>query len=318
MKSLPKNPMSSRVRALRGIALTLSTSCAVLLLASAASAQVSGALPGKTKAVTAQTAAVAGSAAPARAATPSAPRGEHEGITVHGRWVIEVRNPDGTVTARREFENSLQASGTTQLINLLTGNDVAGTWTVLLNGSGNQPSGGSGNPGTSGTASGPCLPIKYSINGVKESGGPSTGGECIITVPPNSSGQGDYWSIACANDISGDSPEPCSLNLVVASTGSGITLTGTVPVTSAAPGTVNDVETALEVCANDSSNAVPPANCAAALTSAGTVRTDIPLESSVAFTPEFFTRAIFGLIGVTPITVNPGQTIAVSVTLSFQ
>jgi len=33
--------------------------------------------------------------------------GSHEGITVHGHWTIEVRNPDGTLVRHVEFENSL-------------------------------------------------------------------------------------------------------------------------------------------------------------------------------------------------------------------
>jgi len=33
--------------------------------------------------------------------------GSHEGITVHGHWTIEVRNPDGSLVRRVEFENSL-------------------------------------------------------------------------------------------------------------------------------------------------------------------------------------------------------------------
>jgi len=37
--------------------------------------------------------------------------GFNEGITVHGDWVIEVRNPDGSVAERREFQNELSAGG---------------------------------------------------------------------------------------------------------------------------------------------------------------------------------------------------------------
>ncbi|HEY6273708.1 MAG TPA: hypothetical protein VIX19_17145 [Terriglobales bacterium] len=33
--------------------------------------------------------------------------GAHEGITVHGHWTIEVRNPDGSLVRHIEFENSL-------------------------------------------------------------------------------------------------------------------------------------------------------------------------------------------------------------------
>ncbi len=33
--------------------------------------------------------------------------GVAEGIKVHGHWIIEVRNPDGTLVTRREFDNRL-------------------------------------------------------------------------------------------------------------------------------------------------------------------------------------------------------------------
>lgn len=33
--------------------------------------------------------------------------GKHEGIKVHGHWTIEVRDPNGTLVTHREFENSL-------------------------------------------------------------------------------------------------------------------------------------------------------------------------------------------------------------------
>jgi hypothetical protein len=39
--------------------------------------------------------------------------GSHEGITVHGHWTIEVRNPDGSLARRVEFENSLDPGFTT-------------------------------------------------------------------------------------------------------------------------------------------------------------------------------------------------------------
>jgi hypothetical protein len=34
-----------------------------------------------------------------------------EGIKVHGRWTIDVRNPDGTLASRHEFNNSLVPGG---------------------------------------------------------------------------------------------------------------------------------------------------------------------------------------------------------------
>jgi len=39
-----------------------------------------------------------------------ATKGQSEGIRVHGHWVIEVKNPDGSLAKRVEFENSLVTS----------------------------------------------------------------------------------------------------------------------------------------------------------------------------------------------------------------
>ena len=65
---------------------------------------------------------------------PGKPGGE--GIKVHGHWVMEVKNPDGTVAERREFNNSLvtldgdSISGDQLLAGLLSGNLVAGAPTI--------------------------------------------------------------------------------------------------------------------------------------------------------------------------------------------
>jgi hypothetical protein len=58
--------------------------------------------------------------------------GNHEGITVHGWWTIVVKNPDGTVAARREFENSLMPYGAELLPALLGRTAVPGAWQMVL------------------------------------------------------------------------------------------------------------------------------------------------------------------------------------------
>jgi len=54
-----------------------------------------------------------------------------EGIQVHGHWTIEVRNPDGSVAERRQFQNALVGD------NVLNGLLVGGwsdprDWAILL------------------------------------------------------------------------------------------------------------------------------------------------------------------------------------------
>jgi len=39
--------------------------------------------------------------------------GKNEGIKVHGHWVLEIKNPDGSLASRHEFENSLVPGGYT-------------------------------------------------------------------------------------------------------------------------------------------------------------------------------------------------------------
>lgn len=79
---------------------------------------------------------------PAAMARESA-QGPREGIVVHGNWVLEVRNPDGTLAERRAFENGL-ASGGDQGADLLAqflGRQRAiGPWAVyLINPTGTAP-----------------------------------------------------------------------------------------------------------------------------------------------------------------------------------
>jgi hypothetical protein len=68
---------------------------------------------------------------PAKAAQSHA-NGKTEGIEVHGHWMIEVRNPDGTVVTHREFENSLVSSGRLVLASVLGRQNTAGAWALFL------------------------------------------------------------------------------------------------------------------------------------------------------------------------------------------
>ncbi|HET6959298.1 MAG TPA: hypothetical protein VFI56_22055 [Vicinamibacterales bacterium] len=69
-----------------------------------------------------QPAAIAGAGAP------------QEGITVHGHWVVDIRNPDGTLASHLDFENALTPSGAQTVAGLLSRQYGAGTWMVILYG----------------------------------------------------------------------------------------------------------------------------------------------------------------------------------------
>ena len=65
-----------------------------------------------------------------------------EGITVHGHWVIEVRDPDGRLVSRREFENALASGGSNLLVGFLMRSNSLGLWEVRATSS-NSPCPGS-------------------------------------------------------------------------------------------------------------------------------------------------------------------------------
>lgn len=56
--------------------------------------------------------------------------GTSEGITVHGHWVIEVREPDGALVSRHEFDNALGYGGAETLAELLARDVSMGWWQI--------------------------------------------------------------------------------------------------------------------------------------------------------------------------------------------
>lgn len=86
----------------------------------------------------AQSAPAAKPAAPAAqkpAPAPSRANGLNTGITVHGHWVIEVKNPDGSLVRHVEFENSLVpggGNGANFLSSILSRSITLGSWRVVL------------------------------------------------------------------------------------------------------------------------------------------------------------------------------------------
>jgi hypothetical protein len=63
-------------------------------------------------------------------AASAQPAGPVEGIEVHGHWTIEVRDPDGTLVERREFDNALASNGERFLTQLLARSQSLGNWQV--------------------------------------------------------------------------------------------------------------------------------------------------------------------------------------------
>ncbi|MDP3062926.1 MAG: hypothetical protein Q8O40_06925 [Chloroflexota bacterium] len=89
-----------------------------------------------TSSAAAQSSSAGPTAAPAAQEPEVAPPGgPSEGIKVHGEWTIEVREPDGALVSRTEFENALTYSGKTTLAWFLSRQWAVGQWFVRIEGS---------------------------------------------------------------------------------------------------------------------------------------------------------------------------------------
>jgi hypothetical protein len=99
------------------------------------------------KVATVNTAPATPAATPKSAADPAAPAKAAEaakpgsgGIKIHGHWVLEVKNPDGKLVERREFDNSLVtyngednfSTGDQGMTALLSGNATPGDPAIVL------------------------------------------------------------------------------------------------------------------------------------------------------------------------------------------
>ena len=73
-----------------------------------------------------------GSKPAARADNAPATGGQSEGIKVHGRWIIDIQNPDGSLASHHEFENALQSFGGLRLAEMLARQKVPGVWNIGL------------------------------------------------------------------------------------------------------------------------------------------------------------------------------------------
>ncbi len=220
--------------------------------------------------------------APAPQAEKPPAKGQHEGITVHGYWIIDIQNPDGKVTTHREFENSL--IGTEIAPDLIFGMMTPLGWMVQLDG------------GTGAQSSSPCGTVR-----------------CFLFE--SSPGSAKYISTGAGGDCGAGPNCPTvltrtpALGALVPGGSPIVSLQATFPAPSA--GYVGNVATNLVGCISSAATTsntpglspISPADC-----TAGNYPT-----SGV----DFF-RAVFTGTAVSPvIQVASGQTVSVTVQLSF-
>ena len=265
-------------------------------------------------------AALPASSRPARSpATRPAAGGLRTGIRVHGRWTIVVRNPNGTVAAKREFENTLQLDGVNALPMLLGGVATPGAWGVYA--------------GTSTSPSGPCgssflVPIS--------TGGSATTiiGACVSVEASGAYFVGGIGLQGCAGM---NGVYPCSPNLkaavvdmsrVTLSNGNGtfplaaLQLQGALAVTAGGP--LDSVGTFLVLCENSANGAfgvTDPASLTAAANlspgecESGALVTNSNVLEGSSGVAQFLVTATSVPGG--PITTVAGQTVQVTVQISF-
>ncbi len=289
----------ARFRPLPG--LLLAAAGALALLASPLPAQVRTPTPTPTPTPTLKPVA----AAPA---LPARPPGMSANVHVHGHWTIVVRNKDGSVAARREFENSLQFAGSALLPIVLGGYGTPGNWTILLSGASN-------------TDPGPCSISSTAVPG--PNGGIPMYNACWISTA----------SICSLGGLLNN----CSPGLAVSLINSGsfgfnssiydyvnLQLTGLATMTEATQGTIDNVATALVLCNSStgslSTDTQPLSNLASLSTATPGACTIGGAPSVLRPGPgaagDFWTFTSTAVPGG-PISVLPQQTVQVTVVISF-
>lgn len=212
-------------------------------------------------------------------ATRQSADGPHEGIKVHGHWVIEVKNPDGRVTARREFENKLEGlEGAQVIMNVLSGEAVKGQWMIAL------PV--------------PCSSASFCVLG--EGGDPAP--QSVPIATDLTSAFGGAASLDCQSAPSG----ACAQTLVLTINNPIGTLVLTGSVVAGNSGSIGAVETANQECYG-SINLKGQISSPPGFTVA-------QCEQFVPSDVQYFTGTT-----LTPAqSFSAGQTITVTVTISFQ
>jgi hypothetical protein len=232
-----------------------------------------------------------------------------EGIKVHGHWVLQVKNADGTLGERREFDNSLVtsgyvASGDQILAALLSGNAVAGDPGILL---------------IQTSSAFPSDPSKYCVNS-------GQGIQCYMITTATSPITNTFILFNMTAIVS---PSQNVLNTVVYfSPNVSWVLSGNFTVPSGLT-SISAVQTILPLCASASSqlatNFGAGANKLSFTGSSGDLSGDlapkgcagnVTLTSTDSLNPAIFTSTQIPTSPL-PVSATAGQIIQVTVTISF-
>jgi len=230
-----------------------------------------------------------------------------DGIQVSGYWKIDVRNPDGKLVKHVEFENSLnQSTGSYLLTDLLQGAFPAEGPTIILSGAGLNSSGAYG---FGQTVQGTAFDVPFDYISLQPNG--ICGYDCLISQTGSvaqsncsalaTDGLFNYSSATCVPGLSVSGVVGSSLPigpLNPTSIGSNNQLTLTAQVTATQTANVGGVGTMFTIQWTGIL-AFPGYNS----------------NSNLNFAA--FPLMLTGYVLPTPVTVQQGQVVNVSVTLSF-
>ena len=245
-------------------------------------------------------------AVPARSAAhaeekelPKPQKPEGEGVRVHGHWVIDVRNPDGTLVEHRDFQNALTTGGAAGLTAYSTGDQIL---VALLSGNG--------------VASPPVIGFIQGQNGVATLNGVGDPTKFCIT---------NIAGVTCAawgaaNTLFSTAILGLNLTTNFSPTASWV-LSGnyTVP---AGLTSIDAVETFMALCMGPNLSAITSAIKGTAGEDTGTTTP----AACPTTTPTSTSNLLFGALTYTivnnagvsqPLAVTPGQVLTVIVTISF-
>jgi hypothetical protein len=293
----------------------------LLALAPAAVAQHSAAAQNAQAASAAQQATVpaakpaAKSVAAEETSAPNTPG--NQGIRVHGHWVLQVKNPDGTLGERREFDNSLVSS--TFSLGMINGGQLL---TLLI--SGNAVAGDPGiafiTPNAVGMPTAPTEPC--SVVAAEQRNGP---GSCFGFTTANSPLLNNAAHTA-------ESPTGAHSQLVFSQTGLAVAVNYSPSISWVLSGNYNVpagltsiayVQTYLPVCLSNPLPSFYVSSGDAYVVSSSSNRSGNIAPASCDNTASTAVNAVFTSTAVssggvaTPLTVTTGQLIAISVTITF-
>jgi hypothetical protein len=287
----------------------------------------SNATPNSIPAATPAASAANYASSPAADSHANAP---HEGIAIHGHWTIVVRNPDGTVTARRDFENALGLAGINLMQELLGGIYTPGTWSLSL-----------GNVGLAGDtyATGPCTGVAFAVQSLALP--PNVAANSAAYSPVKSTGncfigesRGAYaYGTTAASFVTCANVNACSPTLArnqipfkfsnttpPTVTGGGFQLVGTA--TASTAGTIDTVATLMAYCnAGAPLSGIDPNACTIGLftgySSFGINLSGLGDGSGSPVGEPFTVKFLTGGSAPAPVNVQANQTIQVTVVFTF-